>query len=101
MIKLWCVAKGNEEGWEALCVDLDIAVEGRSFEDARARLNDAIRTYVEDASKEDSATYQALIQRKAPLHVRLAWAWGLFVHALFGKNRNHNLTAGFDLPCPA
>lgn len=99
---VWCVAKGNEaEGWEALCVDLDIAVSGQSFDEVRNNLNAAIESYVEDAMKEDPAICRELLSRRAPLYVRLGWNLQFLLHSMFGKRQDHDLRAGFDVPCPA
>jgi hypothetical protein len=40
-----CFAQGREGRWEGICLDYDIAVAGRSFEEVRAVLTEAVRTY--------------------------------------------------------
>ena len=99
---VWCVARGNEaNGWDALCVDLDIAVHGPTFDSVRESLNHAINTYVEDALNEEPHVRRALLSRRAPWHVRLKWGFQFFLFSLFGKHKNHNQRAGFDILCPA
>ena len=44
---LRCHAEGRDGDWEAFCLDLDIAVPGRSFEDVFRALNEAIALHVE------------------------------------------------------
>ena len=49
---LTCYATGDSGGWEAICVDFDIAVQGKSFEEVFQELKVAIREYVESAKQE-------------------------------------------------
>ena len=44
-----CFAKGRPGEWEAICLDYDIAVQGRSFEEVEKFLSEAIDDYVESA----------------------------------------------------
>lgn len=97
-----CFAHGRPGSWEGLCVDLDIAVQGASFEDVRARLDHAVSTYVEDATAEDPATARKLLARRAPLWVRLKLAAAYLGHLLSaGRGGDREFKAGFDLPCRA
>ena len=94
-----CFAHGHEGAWEAICLDYDIAVAGRSFEEVKALLDLAIATYVEDAMKEDERTRRALLNRRAPFHVRARHVAGFLFAAL--RRRDHETQVGFSLPCPA
>lgn len=99
---LWCFAHGSDAGgWEAICVDLDIAVEGRTFEEVRRGLEGAVRSYVEDALNEAPADRDRLLNRSAPLHVRLGCWLRLAIHAMTRRRSDDDLRAGFDLPCHA
>lgn len=64
-----CFAHGSDQGWEAICVDLDIAVQGDSFDDVRNGLNHAVETFVEDAAAESDEDRASLLSRRAPWHV--------------------------------
>lgn len=97
--RLQCYARGVEGNWEAICTDLDIAVQGASYDEVKTRLNEAIRTYVQDAVAERPAVAHALIERRAPLHVRAKYAIGFLLHTLRADGDDYR--AGFDLPCPA
>ena len=44
---LSCYALGRQNSWEAICLDLDIAVQGDSFGDVSRKLREAISAYVE------------------------------------------------------
>ncbi len=39
-------ARGRAGDWEAICVDFDIAVQGRSLNEVLARLESAVSDYV-------------------------------------------------------
>lgn len=103
-MSVWCFAHGRENDWEAMCVDLDIAVQGTSFDDVKARLTNAVMSYAQDAMREDPVTAERLLRRRAPLHVRVkCWSTLLF-HVVMGRHateRQQEYRAGFDLPCPA
>ena len=45
--KFRCYIYGNDSDWEAICTDLDISVQGDSFEDAKFLLNGAITSFLE------------------------------------------------------
>jgi hypothetical protein len=99
--KLLCFAEGHGSSYEAICVDLDIAVEGRSLQEAVELLNRAIETYVEDAQKEDEATAHRLLSRRAPWHVRLGYKLRFATHLLTRRRTNGSEEASFDVACPA
>ena len=96
-----CVARGRGNEWEAFCLDLDLAVQGQSFDEVRVLLREAITTYVEDAEAEDQATQRRLLNRRAPLYVRLLWAWRFFRAALSGRGTSRDSSAWFPMPCHA
>ena len=91
-------------GWDAICLDLDIAVHADTFAKSQEALNSALETYVEDVCKEPNPKdRKRLLSRKAPFHVRFKWGLGLFLHQVQnGHNRRkQSCTASFDLMCPA
>ena len=47
---LQCIAAGHGDKWEAICLDLDLAVQGHSFEEGQS-LGVAIEMYVERATE--------------------------------------------------
>lgn len=94
-----CYARSDGSGWEALCVDLDIGVQGESLNEVVDALNEAVVSYVEDAKKEDVATARRLLTRRAPWHVRL----GHFLRAvkhLAWPAADNQAAASFDVRCP-
>jgi hypothetical protein len=44
--KLYCYAEARNGGWEAQCLDLDIAVQGASFEEVYRSLKEAVSLYI-------------------------------------------------------
>lgn len=99
---LMCFARGRGDDWEAICIDLDIAVQGVSFDEVKDTLNEAVLTYVEDAIKEGPEVAKKLLNRRAPLYVRIRHSMSYFFHFLFRRrNGGNDLRAGFEIPCHA
>ena len=100
--KLVCFARGREGDWEAICLDFDIAVHGRSFEDVQQLLRISIADYIESAAQESPEAAARLLRRSAPVHVVagyiIAFLWHNFRKG--GKGDDH-LEHSFQMPCPA
>jgi hypothetical protein len=77
---LHCYAEGQDGDWEAICLDLDIAVQGRSFEEVFASLQGAISLYLKSMTDLPAEERRSLLHRPAPLPVRLKF----LTHALRG-----------------
>ena len=73
--KLLCYAQGHEGSWQAFCLDLDLAVQGLTFEEVYAALRLAIQDYVEAALQEDDPSRKRLLNRKAPFMERMRFFW--------------------------
>ncbi|HEX9767647.1 MAG TPA: hypothetical protein VGA50_00620 [Kiloniellales bacterium] len=97
---LRCYAEGHDGDWEALCLDLDIAVQGSSFEEVFNGLNEAIHVYIESALELSSSDARRLLNRPAPLHLRLEFLWRSLLD-VFNSNKNGRLRHSFTLPCTA
>jgi hypothetical protein len=96
---LYCVLHGRGNEWEGLCLDLDLAVHGKSLSEVKDLMKDAVETYVQDARKEDEPTRRALLNRRAPLRVRAYWAMRIAMATLRGRNRDNDLPVGYPVPC--
>lgn len=96
-----CVAHGQTGSWQAICLDLDIAVQGRTFEEVQQLLNVAVASYVEDAQVEAEPARSALLSRRAPLFLRLKWAWRIARRAIFDRNHDGDSSVEFQVPCRA
>ena len=66
-----CYAWGREGEWEALCVDFDLPAHGESFEEVKREIQDAIETYVSYVDELPEPERTTLLNRKAPLALRL------------------------------
>lgn len=100
---LLCVAHPSEVGgWEGLCLDFDIAVQGKSFDEVKAHLQHAIVSYVQDAMKEEESQRTRLLNRRAPFLVRLVWGWRFFIATIRDRrDDDNNVAVGFPVSCPA
>ena len=98
-----CIIRGQQDQWEGICLDLDIAVYGASLKEVEATLAHSVQTYVEDAMKEAPAQRDKLLSRHVPWHVRLRLSVALALHMLRpGKNEGDGqMQSGFDLACRA
>jgi hypothetical protein len=100
-VTLSCVVRGHTDRWEAFCLDLDLAVQGRSYDQVRDQLLKAIRGYIEAALLEDEQTRDQLLSRRAPLRVRFYWALQLFWATISGRSPTSDSITGFAVACPA
>ena len=82
---LYCYASGREGAWEAICLDLDIAVQGRSFDEVSALLREAIGLYLETVNSLPEAERAAFLSRPVPFWTRLGFALEAFWSALRAK----------------
>ena len=85
-ILLRCFAEGGSSGWEATCIDLDISVQGNSFEEVRAFLNDGIAMYFESVKSLPESERVELIFRKAPFMVRARHIVKHLMYYVFAKS---------------
>lgn len=99
MRRLLCFAEGKEGDWDAFCVDFDIAVQGRTFEEVYELLNQSIADYIEAAFREDEVTRKRLLNRRAPLLVR--WSYLLKYFRAARQSGDDNLLHGYTAPCAA
>jgi|CryBogDrversion2_7_1035282.scaffolds.fasta_scaffold45430_2 hypothetical protein len=64
---LRCLALQRKGYWVAMCIDLDLAVQADSAQQAQKLLNEQIFDYVAQAFSEDSDHAVYLLSRRAPL----------------------------------
>jgi predicted RNase H-like HicB family nuclease len=80
---LRCHAEGRDGNWEAICLELDVAVQGGSFEEVFRSLREAIALYLEAVADLPSDERLSLLHRPVPSRLRLTlllhWARGLFL----------------------
>src|SRR3954469_11259802 len=97
----FCIARQEDGIWEAFCLDLDLAVQGDSFDEVRNDLGRMIVSYLESAQAEAEPARSQLLNRRAPFFVRLSWGLRFLAAAVFGRSRHHDPTIGFPVSCPA
>ncbi|WP_417498364.1 type II toxin-antitoxin system HicB family antitoxin [Maricaulis sp.] len=96
-----CAAQGRHGSWEAMCLDLDIAVQGQTLDEVRTKLNEAIHGYIESAMAEDARVRDQLLRRRAPLLTRLSVVLRIFISSLSNNDDNGDYFEANRLPCPA
>lgn len=63
-----CYAEQEAAYWVAVCLNFNLAAQGESFEEAKAKLEGMITEYVHDALVGEDKPYSAqLLSRRAPL----------------------------------
>lgn len=78
-MRLLCFSRGRPGHWEAICVDLDIAVQGETHNEVIALLEASIRSYLEALADEEPAVRARLLRRRAP------WLRPLFLATTLGR----------------
>lgn len=98
---LLCVARGHNQQWEAFCLDFDLAVQGRTFEEVEALLKEAIRSYLDTAMNEAEPSRSQLLARAVPFRTSLMWSFRIALGAFLSRKRNDGSTYGFPVSCRA
>src|SRR6266478_4745868 len=80
---LSCYAVGRPDGWEAICVDFDVAVQGESFADVTQKLGEALRSYGEYVNSLPPEERERFLKRRAPWYVRARMAANVIRTLLF------------------
>ena len=70
-----CLAQRNKNQWEAFCIDFCLAAQADTLEEAKQKLEAQIFDYLESAlCGEDRQHANQLLNRKAPLSIRVKYA---------------------------
>ena len=92
---LHCYAEGQDGDWEAICLDLDVAVQGRSFEEVFDGLKQAISLNLRTVADLPPEERPFLLHRPVPFLVRLkflAQAVGELFPGTDGDRQRHQFT---------
>ena len=92
--RLRCYAYGSGDSWQAICTDLDIAVDGSSFQEARESLESCIQMYLERVSELPQAEREQPPGRKSPWHLRARLTWKTWLSSI----RDHPTCQEFLVP---
>ncbi len=95
-----CYAEGMEGQWEAVCLDFDLAVQGKTFEEIYQSLNQSIGMYVEYIKSLPNKERAAFLNRSAPFSLRFRFLW-YAIRGTFNKNKDLKERHEFIAPCPA
>ena len=69
-VNLKCYVYGGGASWEAICVDLNVAVCGNSQREVQASLRKAVDLYLETVAALPAAEQRGFLSRRAPWHTR-------------------------------
>lgn len=97
---LRCYAEGRDGDWEAICLDLDIAVQGDSFDDVFHALPKAIELHLEAVTSLPGEDRSHLLDRPAPLAVKLKFL-AYVVRSLFDRDDGDSYHHQFTVPSTA
>lgn len=64
---LRCYAEQQGKIWVTVCIDLCLAAQADSLEEAKAKMHEQVREYLDDAFGQDSDYFEDLMFRPAPL----------------------------------
>ena len=84
-----CYAYGNGDRWHGICTDLDIAVDGGSYQEVKSSLGICIKMYLESISELPEGERRRLLVRRAPWHLRTWLAISTWVHQLKRARDRH------------
>jgi predicted RNase H-like HicB family nuclease len=95
---LRCYAENEGRGWEAICLDVDVAVQAATFDEAVRELREALAVYFETVRDLSEQDRERLLNRRAPLSLRAKF----FLRALRALFRDDDTErAEFTCSCPA
>ena len=89
-----CYVYGSGRYWEAICVDLDIAVSGASAREAEEALGACIDMYLERVAELSPDERRRFLTRRSPWHVRARLAFMTLLQGLRGgaaRSRGYTL----------
>lgn len=64
-LRCYAVPIENEQ-WKAVCLELCLATQGDSFDEAKRKLESMIESYIDDVLTEDREFARQLLKRRAP-----------------------------------
>ena len=94
-----CYAYRSRQSWEAICVDLDIAVFGGSIKEVEASLDTCIQMHLESASELPPHEQRRLLTRRSPWYVGAKLTLSTWLARLRGNaDRARRFTVESHLP---
>ena len=77
-----CYANKDGNQWQAFCIDLCLAAQGDTFEEAHKKLHMMIVDYVNDALTIDRENADQLLSRKAPVKQIMTYHYYNLLHSI-------------------
>ena len=78
-----CYAYRTDGRWHGICTDLDIAVDGRSYQEIEASLETCTEMYLDGIAELQEDDRRQFLTRRAPWHIRVWLAVSTRVHQFF------------------
>ena len=102
-LRLRCYAEQQApQLWVAICIDLCLAAQGETCAEARAKLDQQMDQYVEEAFTVDRDHFDQLIPRKAPLRQRVKYYLAhLHIASRLFRHNVHDFIHGIPLTVPS
>lgn len=94
-LNLKCYVHGGAASWQAICVDLNVAVCGSSQREVRASLCKAVDMYLQTVATLPTVERDGFLSRRTPWHTRTRLAILTWFSAL-GRGRNRFQTFIFQ-----
>lgn len=97
---LRCFAVREGDQWVAMCVDLSLAAQADTLDEAKAKLKEQVGHYLADAligPDREHAAY--LLKRRAPVRIWVAY-WMTYLKALFSHHKERLRAMTFSEAVP-
>ena len=98
-LKLKCYVHGGAASWEAICVDLNVAVCGNSQQGVRASLCKAVDMYLQTVATLPAVEQGGFLSRRTPWRTRASLVILTWFSAL-GRRRNRSQAFIFQSRMP-
>jgi predicted RNase H-like HicB family nuclease len=98
---LTCYAEARGAEWTAQCPELDIAVQGSSFDEVRDRLKGAIEMYMERVGELPQEEQERFLRRRVPVGTLVWMSVKLLASNILtniGRRRNGNAPHTYNFP---
>ena len=86
---LRCYIKQEQDQWIAVCIDLNLATQADSSNEAKQKLEAMIKSYVTEAFTIDKNYAEQLLSRKAPFSLILEYYFAVFIQKIKAFNQTH------------
>ena len=77
-----CYAYKTGGRWHGICTDLDIAIDGRSYQEIKVSLETCTEMYLDGIAELQEDERRQFLTRRAPWHIRARLALSAWVHQL-------------------